>query len=92
MVTHSANAALTHTLSGAQQPPHANKTMLGLMNSVSVLTLFRAAKASSSQSFRERNGLGVDDFHTGIAQQHKFNLYMDRFSSYCASDCPGWRN
>lgn len=89
MVTHSANAALTHTLSGAQQPPHANKTMLGLMNSVSVLTLFWAAKAASSQSFRECNVLGVDDFHTGISQQHKFNLYMNRFSSYCASDIPG---
>lgn len=64
MVTHSANAALTRTLSGAQQPPHASKTMLGLMYSVSVLALFWAAKVSSSQSFRERNVLGVDDFHT----------------------------
>lgn len=64
MVTDSANAALTHTLSAAQQPPHANKTMLGLMNSVSVLALLWAAKASSSQPFREHNVLGVNDFHT----------------------------
>lgn len=66
--------------------------MLGAMNSVSVLALFQAAKASFSQSFREHYVLGVDDFHTWAFLSSINSIYINRFSSFCMSDSPGYRN